>query len=93
MDNTKLDKAKAEIERVKAKITDYQAKLREWEREKIRLENERIVALVRGERISDAELTAFMASLRKGKPAESEGSETTTIQQEETPYEAYIDEE
>jgi hypothetical protein len=71
MTNPKIEKIKADIERTKAKIAEYQAKLREQERDKTRLENEQIVALVRGERISDAQLTALMASLRKDTPPEA----------------------
>ena len=65
MTNPKIEKIKAEIEKTKARISDFQAKLRELEREKTRLENEQIVALVRSEKISDAELAALMKSLRK----------------------------
>ena len=85
MDNPKLEKIKSEIEKTKAKISEYQSKLRDQEREKVRLENERIVALVRGEKISDAELSAFMSSFRKNEPAEAAASAKTT-RQEETLY-------
>jgi flagellar biosynthesis chaperone FliJ len=75
MDNPRIEKVKAEIEKTKAKINEYQAKLRALERQKVELENERIVALVRGEKISDAELDMFMQSLRKGKPAATQERE------------------
>ena len=68
MTNPRLEKVISDIARTKAKISEFQAKLREYEREKIRLENERIVALVRSEKISDAELNALMQSLRKEEP-------------------------
>jgi septal ring factor EnvC (AmiA/AmiB activator) len=83
MDNPKIEKVKAEIEKTKAKISEFQAKLRVLERQKTDLENERIVALVRGERISDAELSALMKSLRREEPAEAAASEKP-IRLEET---------
>jgi DNA-binding helix-hairpin-helix protein with protein kinase domain len=74
MNNPKLDKAISDIARTKAKIAEHQGKLREQEREKIRLENEQIVALVRSERISDAELNALMQSLRREEPNPAEAT-------------------
>lgn len=65
MQDSKIEKVKADIDKTKAKLSEYQAKLRELEREKIRLENEQIVALVRNEKISDAELNALMNTIRK----------------------------
>ena len=95
MTNPKIEKAKTEIEKTKAKISELQAKLREQEREKVRLENEQIVALVRGERISDAELTALLRSLHRGEPDDAPispmVSESTTTRQEE-PRNAKYDE-
>ena len=91
MKNPKIEKVKAEIEKAKAKVAEHQAKLRDLEREKIRLENEQIVALVRSEKISDAELSALMRSLRKEEP----GSETTFSERnidKEEPHCANIDE-
>ena len=85
MDDQRIEKIKSEIEKTKAKISEYQLKLRDQEREKIRLENERIVALVRGERISDAELSALMASFRRCEPAGAPASAKPT-RQEETLY-------
>lgn len=68
MMNPKIQKLAAEIDRLKMKISDYQAKLRTLERQKTVLENEQIVAFVRNDKISDAELNDLMLSLRKGKP-------------------------
>ena len=97
MTNPKIEKIKAEIERTKAAITDYQKKLREQEREKTRLENDQIVAFVRGERISDAELATLMQSFRNpatprnealqggaGEPTDANVSDKST-RLEETP--------
>jgi len=92
MTNPRLEKVKTEIEKTKAKISELQAKLREQEREKVRLENDQIVAIVRGERISDAELTALMRSLRSYEPAaEPTVLEPITTRQEE-PRNANFDE-
>jgi len=95
MTNPKIEKAKTEIEKTKVKISELQAKLREQEREKVRLENEQIVALVRGERISDAELTALLRSLHRDEPDAAPiapmVSESTTTRQEE-PRNAKYDE-
>jgi flagellar biosynthesis chaperone FliJ len=90
MANQKIEKAKTEIDKAKAKISDWQAKLRELEREKTRLENEQIVALVRSEKISDAELGALMKSFRKEGPAKAKVSERITRQEE--PRNANFDE-
>jgi hypothetical protein len=65
MTNDKIERVKTAIENTSAKILTYQAKLRNLEREKTRLENEQIIALVRSEMISDADLSALMQSLRK----------------------------
>ena len=86
MTDPKLEKVNGAIEKTKTIIADYQRKLRDLEREKTRLENERIVALVRSEKISDAELTALMQSLRKEepKPTEAAASAHNKTRQEET---------
>ena len=65
MTDPRIEKVTIAIDKTKTTILDYQRKLRDLEREKIRLENARIVALVRGESISDAELNALMQSFRK----------------------------
>ena len=88
MNDPKIEKVIIAIEKTKTTILDYQRKLRELEREKIRLENERIVALVRGENISDAELNALMQSFRKEEPAE-DSAETIITGQEDTDDENY----
>jgi hypothetical protein len=82
VNNQKIEKVKAEIDRTKAKVLEFQAKLRALERQKIELENERIVALVRGEHISDAELDALMKSFRREELAEDAVSEE--IKKEDT---------
>ena len=68
MQNPKIIKVKAEIEKTKAKISEHQAKLRVLEKQKTEIENEQIVALVRSEKISDAELSALMKSIRGVEP-------------------------
>jgi len=85
--NQKIEKVKSDIEKTKSKILTYQTKLRELERDKTRLENEQIVALVRSERISDADLSTLMKSLRKespkAAPAEPPAAGQETTGQEE----------
>jgi len=71
MGNPKIERVANDIEKAKAKISELQAKLRELEQTKTKLENEHIVALVRSEKISDAELAALMKSFRKEGPAEA----------------------
>ena len=84
MTDPKIEKVNKAIDKTKAIIQDYQKKLRDLEREKIRLENQRIVALVRGEKISDAELNALMQSLRKEEPTPAEESAEIKSRLEET---------
>ena len=83
MTNPKIEKVKSDIAKTKAKISEYQAKLRELEREKVRLEDLEIVALVRGERISDAELDTLMRSLRKQEPYDDAKKPKQKNEQEE----------
>ena len=79
MTNPKIDKVNTQIAGTKAKISEYQAKLRELEREKTRLENEQFINIIRSEKISDAELTALMLSLRnKDEPADDTAQEIIT---------------
>ena len=61
MSNPKIEKVKTEIEKTKTKISEFQVKLRDLEREKKRLEDMEIVALVRSEKICDAELTKMIS--------------------------------
>jgi len=82
MSNPKIEKVKTEIEKTKTKISEFQVKLRDLEREKKRLEDIEIVALVRSEKISDAELTRLMQSLR-GEDSPRPGK--TTVLAEEKP--------
>jgi septal ring factor EnvC (AmiA/AmiB activator) len=65
MDNPKIAKLKKEISNTKKKIADLTAKLREMERKVTILENEEIVTAFRSEKISDAELSELMLSIRK----------------------------
>jgi hypothetical protein len=83
MTNPRIEKIKTEIDKAKAKILEYQAKVRALERQKTFIENERIIAVVRGEHISDAELDALMKSLRRPEPTETT-AEITEL--EETHY-------
>ncbi|MDR1059623.1 MAG: DUF4315 family protein [Clostridiales bacterium] len=82
MHNPKIEKAAAEIEKTKAKIAELAARLREQERAKTRLENEQIVAIVREERISDAELSSLMGALRRARPPEAEAPAQNTARTE-----------
>jgi len=98
MSNPKIEKIISDIEKTKSKILAYQSKLRDFEREKTRLENEQIIALVRSEKISDAELTTLMKSLRKedtkdtnAMSAETPATGKEIKRQEETRY-ANLDE-
>ena len=68
MNNPKIVKLKSEIGSTKKKIADLNSKLREMERKMTILENEEIVAAFRSEKISDAELTALMQSIRNKAP-------------------------
>jgi len=90
MTNPKIERVKSDIEKTKAKISVHQAKLRDLEREKTRLENEQIIALVRGEKISDAELSTLMKSIRKEDTTDALADATAaaieSTQQEETQY-------
>jgi hypothetical protein len=72
MTNPRIEKVKADIEKTKARVLGYQARLRALERLKIILENAEIVAFVRGEMISDAELGVLMKSIRGEDTAEIE---------------------
>jgi hypothetical protein len=81
MTNNKIEKINEEIAKTKTKISEYQAKLRAQEKQKTDIENEQIIALVRSERISDAELNALMQSIRK-EPAKTQTREVS--EQEET---------
>jgi len=69
MDNPKIKKLKDEIKKTKAKICDLNTKLRDMDKKMVILENEEIVAAVRAERLSDAELNDLMISIRKKSPA------------------------
>ena len=95
MTNPRLDKVKADIEKTKEKISELQSKLRLLERQKTDIENGQIIALIRSERISDAELSALMMSLRKEESGvitdDAKATEITKGQEE--PQNANIDED
>ena len=86
MTNPRIEKVNTQIAATKAKISEYQAKLRVLEKLKIDIENEGFISIIRSGKISDAELTALMQSLRKenAEPAESAApaKEITTRQEE-----------
>ena len=87
MTNPRIEKVKLDIGKTKTKISEYQSKLRVLERQKIDLENEEIIARVRSEKISDAELATLMASLRREEPDAVSGESAvpaakTTIQED-----------
>ena len=87
MTNPRIEKVNTQIANTKAKISEYQSKLRVLERQKIDLENEGFIALIRSEKISDAELAALMQSLRKDNTESAEAAaparEIITTRQEE----------
>jgi septal ring factor EnvC (AmiA/AmiB activator) len=83
MDNPKRTKLNNEISNTKKKIADLNAKLREMERKMTVLENEEIVSAFRSEKISDAELSKLLLSIR------NKGSDKKTVNQnrmEDTTY-------
>jgi len=84
MTNPKIEKINTEIEKTKAKISEFQTKLRALERQKTDLEDQQIVALVRSEKISDAELTALMNSLRS-RPDSMAAPDRHSVSQPKTP--------
>ena len=84
MTDPKIEKVNTAIDKTKAIIADYQKKLRDLEREKTRIENDRIVAFVRSEKISDAELETLMRSFRKNELKPTEVSANNKTRQEET---------
>jgi len=64
MTNPKIEKVATAIAKTKSIITDNQNKLRELERQKIKLENDEVVALFRREKLNEDE---FAALLRTGR--------------------------
>jgi len=89
MTNPRIEKVNTQIANTKAKISEYQSKLRVLERQKIDLENEGFIALIRSEKISDTELAALMQSLRRDNTESAEAAapvpvcEIITTRQEE----------
>ena len=79
MTTPKIEKVKVEIEKAKARIAESQARLRTLERQKTELENERIVALVRSERVGDADLADLMRSFKDGRAAKAPALEDTEL--------------
>ncbi len=65
---SKAAKIEAEIEKTKAKIANEQAKLKELEAKRIELENSEIVDVVRGMKISLADLPVLLQQLRATPP-------------------------
>lgn len=63
---SKTAKVEAEIEKTKAKISALQAKVRELEQKKVEIENTEIVDIVRGMKISLADLPALLQQLKSG---------------------------
>jgi hypothetical protein len=85
MNNPKIKKVDAEIDKTKAKVAEFTAKLRELEKEKIRLENDDIVAVIRGAGLekhldklnvfmSDADLSELHTPAKAAKSADAETS-------------------
>lgn len=72
MTNPKLERVTADIAKAKAKILEWQSKLRAYERQKIELENEGFISIIRSEHISDADLSALMLALRNSQPKTAE---------------------
>lgn len=68
--NPRIDKVIADIAKTKAKISEFQSKLRELERQKVRLENDHFVEIIRRENLSDAELSTLTDLLRKNHAEE-----------------------
>lgn len=66
MSNPKIERIDNEIKRTKAKIAELRSKLRTLERQKTDIEDDEVLSLVRDEKVSDAELTAFILSIRRG---------------------------
>ena len=62
--NTKMERVIRDIDKTKEKIVEQQAKLRDLEKQKIRLENEEIVALFRREKLSEDEFAALLRTQR-----------------------------
>lgn len=65
---SKAAKLEAEIAKTKAKIAEGQAKLKELEAKKVELENSEIVDVVRGMKISLADLPVLLQQLRAAAP-------------------------
>ena len=96
MNNPRLDRVIADIEKVKDKIAEQQSRLRTLERQKTDIENGQIIALVRSERISDAELSALLKSLRSEGQGDSDAQPAISQQirtKQEEPRNANNDEE
>ena len=67
MTNPKIEKVKTAIAKTKDIIADYQAKLRELEKQKIKLENDEVVALFRREKLNEDEFAALLRSQRESE--------------------------
>lgn len=63
----KHEKVEADISNAKAKISEWQDKLRALEKLKTDIENDKMLKVLRDERISDAELSALLEAYKKSK--------------------------
>ena len=63
--NPRIERISAEIEKLREKITSGQSRLRELERLKTELENNDIIAAVRGVDIAPDELAAFVRMFKE----------------------------
>ena len=86
MNNPKIEKIQSDIDKTKARISEYQSRLRVLEKQKVEIENDNFINIIRSEKISDAELNALLLSLRKGetKPAEPTATAEHKTRLEET---------
>ena len=66
MTNPKIEKVANAIAKTKNIIADNQNKLRELERQKIKLENDEVVALFRREKLNEDEFAALLRTGRGG---------------------------
>ena len=71
MENKKIAKVEADIAKTKGKLAELQGQLKELERQKLELENTSIVDMVRGMKISLADLPALLQALSDGSAATS----------------------
>jgi len=80
MTNPKIEKVKTAIEKTKGIIADYQTKLRDLERQKVKLENDEIVALFRREKFNEDEFAALLRSGRDTQPNDNSNITSRTFE-------------